>query len=98
MTSQKLRSIRTCNGEYRFRSVDDLVKALGWDGISKSQVSRLCEVASALIASLRAGNSRAREPLGGVSMRFFECSMICCIPVTAVACGRPAEARLLAAE
>jgi transposase-like protein len=25
------------------RSVDDLVKALGIDGISKSQVSRLCE-------------------------------------------------------
>lgn len=25
------------------RSVDDLVKALGMDGISKSQVSRLCE-------------------------------------------------------
>jgi transposase-like protein len=25
------------------RSVDDLVKAMGMDGISKSQVSRLCE-------------------------------------------------------
>jgi len=25
------------------RSVDDLVKALGMSGISKSQVSRLCE-------------------------------------------------------
>jgi putative transposase len=26
------------------RSVDDLVKAMGMDGISKSQVSRLCKI------------------------------------------------------
>ena len=26
------------------RSVDDLVKAMGMSGVSKSQVSRLCEV------------------------------------------------------
>jgi transposase-like protein len=41
------------------RRVDDLVKALGLDGISKSQVSRLCEeldteVERFAIASLKA--------------------------------------------
>src|SRR6185312_2312974 len=41
------RSLRWCRKltctAYRTRSVDDLVKAMGMSGISKSQVSRLCE-------------------------------------------------------
>ena len=39
------------------RSVDDLVKALGMSGISKSQVSRLCEEID--------GKVKARWPGGG---------------------------------
>jgi len=39
------------------RSVDDLVKALDIDGISKSKVSRLCE-------EIDAGAPKAPRPLG----------------------------------
>jgi len=56
------------------RSVDDLVKALGMDGISKSQVSRLCEeidervnaflVSVAVIVAVGVNNDGRREVLG----------------------------------
>jgi mutator family transposase len=32
----------SCGSVFSTRSVDDLVKALGMEGVSKSQVSRLC--------------------------------------------------------
>jgi len=34
---------------YRLRSVDDLVRAMGATGVSKSQVSRLCEETDARV-------------------------------------------------
>jgi transposase-like protein len=41
------------------RSVDDLVKAMGMSGISKSQVSRLCEEIDGKVKPSSAGRSRA---------------------------------------
>ena len=51
------------------RSVDDLVKAMGMTGISKSQVSRLCsEIDGKIAAFLNLGRWRATGPISG-SMR-----------------------------
>ena len=48
------------------RSVDDLVKAMGMSGISKSQVSRLCEeIDEKVKAFLERGRSRATGPICG---------------------------------
>jgi putative transposase len=41
------------------RSVDDLVKAMGMTGISKSQVSRLCEEIDAKVRPFSNGRSKA---------------------------------------
>ena len=46
------------------RRVDDLVKALGCDGISKSQVSRICEELDAVV------NDFVNRPLDGVPYRY----------------------------
>jgi transposase-like protein len=46
------------------RSVDELVKALGMEGISKSQVSRLCAETSACTPSWP-GQSKATGPMFG---------------------------------
>jgi transposase-like protein len=47
------------------RSVDDLVKALGIDGISKSQVSRLCEDIDERVHAFWIARSRATGPICG---------------------------------
>ena len=47
------------------RSVDDLVRALGMDGLSKSQVSRLCEEIDAKVKPSLADPSRATGPTSG---------------------------------
>jgi transposase-like protein len=47
MTAQQLSgSLEAYVKSVSTRKVDDLVKALGIDGISKSEVSRLCKAAS----------------------------------------------------
>ena len=46
------------------RRVDDLVKALGCEGISKSQVSRICEELDAVV------NDFVNRPLDGVPYRY----------------------------
>ena len=45
------------------RKVDELVKALGLDGISKSQVSRICQELDAVVAAFR--TRRLRIPTSG---------------------------------
>ena len=47
------------------RSVDDLVKAMGMSGISKSQVSRLCEGSTSGCIPSWIGRSRATGPISG---------------------------------
>jgi transposase-like protein len=48
------------------RAVDDLVKAMGGSGVSKSQVSRLCaEIDERVNALPRAGRWRGRGPISG---------------------------------
>jgi len=47
------------------RSVDDLVKALGMDGISKSQVSRLCEEIDERVTAFLDRPSKATGPTCG---------------------------------
>ena len=47
------------------RKVDDLVKALGLDGISKSQVSRLCEALDEDVERFRGGPSRVSILMSG---------------------------------
>ena len=47
------------------RSVDDLVKAMGMRGISKSQVSRLCEEIDGGSKRSSTGRSRATGPICG---------------------------------
>ena len=47
------------------RSVDDLVKAMGMTGISKSQVSRLCGRSTAASRSSSTGRSKAPGPTCG---------------------------------
>src|SRR5437660_2734643 len=47
------------------RRVDDLVQALGMQGISKSQVSRLCQELDKEVERSVAANSRARIPTCG---------------------------------
>jgi transposase-like protein len=50
------------------RSVDDLVKAMGMTGISKSQVSRLCEEIDEKVTAFLTARSKATGPICG-SMR-----------------------------
>jgi putative transposase len=47
------------------RSVDDLVKAMGMEGISKSQVSRLCAEIDERVAPSSPGRSRATGRTSG---------------------------------
>ncbi len=47
------------------RSVDDLVRAMGMDGISKSQVSRLCGEIDERVGAFLARRSRATGPTSG---------------------------------
>jgi transposase-like protein len=47
------------------RSVDDLVKTLGMSGISKSQVSRLCEEIDERVRRSWTVRSRATGPISG---------------------------------
>jgi putative transposase len=47
------------------RSVDDLVKALGMSGISKSQVSRVCEEIDERVRPSSSAQSRATGPTFG---------------------------------
>ena len=47
------------------RSVDDLVRAMGMDGISKSQVSRLCEEIDEKVKPSSAAPSKATGPTSG---------------------------------
>ena len=47
------------------RSVDDLVRAMGMEGISKSQVSRLCAEIDERVQTFLAGPSRATGPMSG---------------------------------
>ena len=47
------------------RSVDDLVKAMGMSGISKSQVSRLCEDIVVKVKASLTDPSRATGPISG---------------------------------
>ena len=47
------------------RSVDELVKALGMTGISKSQVSRLCAELDERVRTSSNGRSRATGPISG---------------------------------
>src|SRR5271168_4972801 len=47
------------------RSVDDLVKAMGMSGISKSQVSRLCEEIGDRVRPSWLGRSKATGPTSG---------------------------------
>ena len=47
------------------RSVDDLVEALGMSGISKSQVSRLCEEIDGKVKAFLTGLLKAIGPICG---------------------------------
>jgi transposase-like protein len=47
------------------RSVDDLVKAMGMSGISKSQVSRLCEEIDERVKATSTGRSKVIGPICG---------------------------------
>ena len=47
------------------RSVDDLVKAMGMTGISKSQVSRLCAEIDERVHAFLARRSKARGRICG---------------------------------
>ena len=47
------------------RSVDDLVKAMGGTGVSKSQVSRLCEEIDARVRRFSSGLWKATGPMSG---------------------------------
>jgi transposase-like protein len=61
------------------RRVDDLVKALGMDGISKSQVSRLCQALDAEVARFRARPLTAAYPylwLDATFVKVRECGSV----------------------
>ena len=51
------------------RSVDDLVKAMGMAGISKSQVSRLCAEIDERVSTFLSGRSKAAGPICGSTPR-----------------------------
>ena len=52
------------------RSVDDLVKAMGMTGISKSQVSRLCAEIDGKIVSTFIGTAFARDDAKAASAKW----------------------------
>ncbi len=58
------------------RRVDDLVKALGLDGISKSQVSRLCEELDVEVSASATASWRGATPMCGSTPRFSRCAKI----------------------
>ncbi len=60
----------------RTRRVDDLVRALGIDGISKSEVSRICAALDAEVAAFRARSlaEHARTPTSGSTPRTSRCA------------------------
>jgi len=49
------------------RSVDDLNKAMGMSGISKSQVSQLCEEIDEKVKVFSTGPSKANGPASGLT-------------------------------
>ncbi|ASY61055.1 Mobile element protein (plasmid) [Sinorhizobium sp. CCBAU 05631] len=51
------------------RSVDDLVKAMGMSGISKSQISRACEEIDGKVKAFPSDRSRATGHTSGSMMR-----------------------------
>lgn len=61
------------------RKVDDLVKALGVDGISKSEVSRICAELDTVVAAFRTGRWRASTAICGWTRRITRyASMAAC--------------------
>jgi putative transposase len=56
------------------RSVDDLVKAMGGAGVSKSQVSRLCEEIDARVKAFSSVRSRAIGPTSGSTRPTSKCA------------------------
>ena len=55
------------------RKVDDLVRALGIEGISRSEVSRICKVLDEEVKTFLTRPSKAHTPTCGWTRRFTRC-------------------------
>jgi putative transposase len=58
------------------RSVDDLVRAMGMEGVSKSQVSRLCAEIDERVQTSSAARSRATGPLIAVRSTWLDATYV----------------------